>query len=318
VPVGTGISIHIDAYNGSDNLQSQTFVVDTWNAARAHGKKATCNFTPSMYSMILAPGNLYTDGTGALHMADNYYEHIYNNAGNFANDASWNMNNRTHFNFNELYCLMKGEALDISKAYSNKGSFEDAEITFSGKDWHVPSLADWTAMTTGDRPGATFTYPSGKGTASTTGWKFVKTVVINMSGAGTSSQYGTDALDPSAAGPSTNFQAGLLIFPDNVEITLTGSSSPDPDTKNKVDAANDALYLSQSIFDNLITQGCAFLPSVGRQASGSFGQVGIGGYYWSSTQGDGSNGYWFLFNDSHVEMGNSGKSIFRSVRLVSK
>lgn len=316
VPVGTGISIQIDAYNGSDNLQSQTLVVDTWNAARAHGKKATCIFTPSMASMILAPGNLYTDGSGNLLMADKYYEHIYKNEGNFANDASWNINDRTHFNFNELYCLMKDEALDRSKAYTNQGSFEDAEKTFSGENWRVPTQADWTAMTTGARPGATFTYSDGRVTASTTGWKFVKAVVYNMSSAGTSSQFGTDALDPNAAGPSTPSQAGLLIFPDNVEITLAGGSEPNPDTKNKVDAANDALYLSKYYFDDLIGQGCAFLPSVGRQASGSFGQVGIGGYYWSSTQSNGSNGYWFLFNDSQVEMGSSGKSIFRSVRLV--
>ena len=54
VPVEDDICIHIDAYNGSDKLQGQTFVVNDWDAARAKGKKATMNFTPSMNSMILA------------------------------------------------------------------------------------------------------------------------------------------------------------------------------------------------------------------------------------------------------------------------
>jgi hypothetical protein len=269
-----------------------------------------------MASMIIAPGNLYTDGSGDLLMADNYFEHIYYNSGNFANDDSWNIINRTHFNFNELYCLMKDEALDKSKAYTNQGSFEDAEKTLSGVNWRVPTQADWTAMTTGARPGATLnaTIISTSSSSSTSGWKAIKAVVSGMGTAGTSSEDGTTALAADATGPSTAYQAGLLIFPDNVVIDGTFVTLGD---KDEITGHNNATTLTKANLDELITAGCAFLPEVGRHNSGSFGFVGQLGTYWSSTQYDTDDGYYLHFQENSFQNDiHYSKQAFRSVRLV--
>lgn len=332
VPVGDDISIHIDAYNGSDILQFKNFVIQDWDAVRAHGKKATCAFIPSMASMILAPGNLYTDGTGALHMAANCYEHIYafSNNGDYANAATYSALNRTHFNFNETYLLMKTGALgDNHDAYTNADSYDSPALIRDdidgapAGDWRVPSQADWCSITTGEapgvaRPGATLnaTITSTSSSSSTSGWKAIKAVVSGMGTAGTSSEDGTTALAADATGPSTAYQAGLLIFPDNVVIDGTFVTLGD---KDEITGHNNATTLTKANLDELITAGCAFLPEVGRHNSGSFGFVGQLGTYWSSTQYDTDEGYYLHFQENSFQNDiHFSKQAFRSVRLVKK
>lgn len=313
VPVGNEINIHIDAYKGSDPLQCWTFVVNNWNAARAHGKKATCAFTPSMASMILAPGNLYTDGSGDLHMADNYYEYIYSDYGNFANDASWNINNRSHFNYNETYYLMKTGTVSQSDAFTNVGSYETPAVTsgFGTYYWRVPTHDNWVNMTTGSRPGTTLSNDGGS--SYTSGWKFIKILVSGMS------PYGLSSTDGTATSFNSDYLSGLLLFPDNVKITGTYFSILG--TQNQLYSTDfNTTTITMTNLDALIAAGCAFLPATGRCYLGNW-STGVGnlGTYWTCTESesDDTKGYYLQFDSGFDPSISFTKSdFFRPVRLV--
>ena len=328
IPVPTGtISAYMTAKVDDKVLNSVPDVLYNWAADRASGKKTDPHFGVSMYSMRLAPGNLYTEG-GTLKMAANYYEHIYKfgNNGDYANDVSYNPSNRTHFNYNETYLLMKeGSLAGPSPAYENRDSYESPAVTRNdisgapGGNWRVPSLADWTAMTTGARPGATLNATVGTNpSSSSAGWKFIKVLVTNMEGKGTSGWDGATvtALAADATAPSTDYQAGLLIFPDNVEIDGTFTVLG---TQNKTDAcAYATTQITKTDLDDLIDAGCAFLPSVGRWSSSSFGLVGTFGCYWSSTSYTTTDGF-MLYCFSDLVRPNTAypkSTTFRPVRLV--
>ena len=340
VPAGT-VTASVQAKAGDTVLETKASVINSWSAARAQGRKATAAFTPSMYSMVLAPGNLYTEG-GTLKMANKYYEHVYAFSSNddYTNDEEkYDANNRTHFNFNETYHLMKGNTLSYDKAYpeNNVGAYNLTKDNIPGgnsKTWRVPEEDDWITMTIGrsefspgiyhgnNRPGAKVR--NGESGEYTTGWKYIKVLVINMSGKGTtvSSDKGVtiSALAVDATAPSTNYQAGMLIFPDNVEITGSFTSLGEKNTKN---SAYNTTTLSKLSLDVLIEAGCAFLPALGRWYYNSFGGVGLNAGYFSCTEiaaaGTGAlNGHRFAFTNAVLEPHSSDNesAVFRSVRLV--
>ena len=326
VPVGT-VTAAVYAKAGTTTLTAKDDIISGWGANRAHGKKATCAFTPSMYSMILAPGNLYTDEYDHLNMAGNCYDHIYafSDNGDYANDAgTYSKLNRTHFNFNETYLLMKTGALsDNTEAYTNRDSYDSPAVTRyditggNDKTWRVPSQADWAAMTTGVRPGATLNATIGTNPpSSSAGWKFIKVVVSGMSGKGTSASNGTTALAADVTAPNTNYQAGLLLFPDNVEIDGTFGTLG---TQNEKTAAYNTTTITNTNLNDLITAGCAFLPAVGCWKPTSFELVGTTGLYWSSTQSSETIGYGLTFNKSGLSPSyklDTKSVFFGSVRLV--
>lgn len=326
IPVPTGtISAYMTAKVDDKVLNSVPDVLFNWAAARASGKKTDPHFGVSMYSMRLAPGNLYTED-GTLKMAANYYEHIYKfgNNNDYANDVLYDPSNRTHFNYNETYRLMETGALGgPGLAYDNVNSYESPAVTRSdingapGGNWRVPTQAEWEALTTGTRPGAKLnaTITSTSTSSSTSGWKFIKVLVSGMGTAGTSSADGTTALAADATGPSTDYQAGLLLFPDNVEIDGTFTTLGTQNVKGEA-ATYKSTTITKTNLNALIDAGCAFLPAAGRFAT-SFGLVGKNGGYWSCTQVDADNGYYLNFGAGNVNTAPNDKStVFRSVRLV--
>lgn len=313
-------SIVVTAKNGDNQIVTNN--VSAYAPARATGKKLTVALTPTIYSMTFTKGNLYTEG-GTLKIASNWYSNIYNDNSDTYVEATYSASNRSHFNFNETAAMMNNtpgsydDPLDAgtfgwATASTNVGSFENKYVIISYQSYRVPTQAEWAAVTTGSRPGATLnaTITSTSSSSSTSGWKAIKAVVSDMGTAGTSNSDGTDFE------ASSDYQAGLLIFPDNVVIDGTFVTLGD---KDEITGHNNATTLTKAKLNELITAGCAFLPEVGRHNSGSFGFVGQLGTYWSSTQYDTDEGYYLHFQENSFQNDiHYGKQAFRSVRLVKK
>lgn len=343
VPAGTYGDITITAYDatsGGNAVLKLTKALKVSGAAWEPTRKSSGKMTATLpvfsvadgKKVTFAPGNLYTDGEGNLHMGSTYYDHIYafSSNGDYANADTYKAINRTHFNYNETYYLMNKESLDKTKAYTDR----DAAYSLTrndigggnGQSWRVPTRADWCTLTTGDDPGSDRSgakVRNGSSDTYTDGWKFIKVLVSGMSGNGTtvSPDEGTtiSALASDATGPSTNYQAGLLLFPDNEEITgIFGSLG----TQNDINANSNFTTITKTNLDALIDAGCAFLPAVGRLDS-VFGYVGIEGYYWSCSRASAVAGCSLVFFDGNkgvrpkYEMPTPNKSkVFRSVRLI--
>ncbi|MBQ6954372.1 MAG: hypothetical protein IJP81_10770 [Bacteroidales bacterium] len=312
VPVGT-ITASVQAKAEGTALETKPSVIKGWNAARAHGKKATAKFTPSMYSMVLAPGNLYTDGDGNLKISSTSYDHIYafSSNGVYANDAeTYSAKNRTHFNFNETYFLMKGEALDNTKAFTDQDTYDLEKSDISGGDfktWRVPTMDEWiNLIESNNRSGSKVR--NGSGGEYESGWKYAYVSVSGMGTAGTSNIDGTYPMAINTLYPNTEYQAGLLLFPDNVEIT---GSFGDGLVKNKTNK------FTKSTLDELITAGCAFLPAVGRWYNDKFEHVGTRGFYWACTKDSNWKHLYFYLDSGDYFTRNGGPvNCIRSVRLV--
>ena len=308
---------HISARIGTSTSELVFKNISSWMPARAKGKKFTVNFTPSIYSMTFTKGNLYSDG-GTLKIASNWYSNIYTDNTSYE-EATYSASNRSHFNFNETAALMNSTGSTHSAApdpgtfiwttaTTNVGSFEDNYVFINYQSYRVPTQAEWEAVTTGtSRPGAYLS--SDGGSTYTDGWKFVKVLVSGMGSDGTSSSNGT------AYAANSDYQAGLLLFPDNVEITGTFAKLG---TQNARAAAYNTTNITKENLNVLITDGCAFLPAVGCWKDTSFELVGTTGAYWSCTKYNADKGYGLTFNNSGlVPSYKLDKSVFfSSVRLV--
>ena len=335
VPVGT-ITASVQAKAGDNVLETKTSVINSWSAARARGKKAEAAFTPSIYAMVLAPGNLYTE-SGTLKIASNYYDHVYSFSGNNSDytDAGYQAINRTHFNFNEAYHLMHGTlpgdltyTLASTDVAGDENVYSKSDIVGGdSKAWHIPSYADFNYLSgmealqttsTQLRPGAKVR--NGESGEYTTGWMFVKVLVSGMGTSGTTQWDGAtiSGLAADATAPSTDYQAGLLLFPDNVEITGTFGVLGD---KNANTSAFSTTTITKTNLDALIAAGCAFLPAAGRftDAYGGWGSVGTGGSIFNCYRINRMDWAYFLNydNSSFYFHDSSMKSFaFRHVRLV--
>lgn len=344
VPTVTGenkLSItSVVAQYGTTPTTIETVSADlsNWSASRAHGKKATAAFTPSMYSMVLAPGNMYTNNDGDFLMSPNYYEHTYNftNNGEYNAELTYSVRNRTHFNWNEMYYLMGGTtptyALARTAGYyktGEEGVYEyDIKKTIGAgvneKTWRTPTLEDWDNIVVNPttRPGASF--KNGDEDA-TTGWKFLKVFVTGMvidetTYGTTTSWYGSS--EGSSGVPSTEYQSGLLIFPDNVSIIGNFAQLALGQKNSSTAKYNDYVSkITKAKLDELISQGCSFLPSVGRWTGGSngFGGTGSRGDYWTSVQYNTGDAYNVNFRDEKLNYSENHWSKIgdcRSLRLV--
>lgn len=278
IPVPTGsISVtSVVAKLDDAVIASVNSVVSGWNAARAHGKKATAAFAPSMASMVLAPGNLYTS-SGTLAISPNCYDHIYlSEVASY--ESSYSASDRVLFNWNEIYFLMSSTGLttmpsssDATTAHS--GSYESlAKSDFGdGYSWRVPSSNDWAEIIHGplaaSRPGAKLTYTVGAAAAKTKEGAQMTRISL------------TDyTLEHTGA-------LGLLIFPDNIEITATFEGGKEASI-NTSGASADALTITKSNLDALISAGCAFLPTNGMFLTGgaSVSNATAAANYYSSTE----------------------------------
>ena len=129
-----------------------------------------------------------------------------------------------------------------------------------------------------------------------------------MGTAGTSNIDGTYPMAINTLYPNTEYQAGLLLFPDNVEIT---GSFGDGLVKNKTNK------FTKSTLDELITAGCAFLPAVGRWYNDKFEHVGTRGFYWACTKDSNWKHLYFYLDSGDYFTRNGGPvNCIRSVRLV--
>ena len=337
VPVGI-ITASVEAKAGDTTLETVPSVISSWSVTRAHGKKATAAFTPSMYSMVLAPGNMYTNKDGDFLMSPNYYEHTYNftNNGEYNVEQTYSVSNRTHFNWNEMYYLMGGTtptyALARTAGYYKEGEESvykyDIKKTIGAgvneKTWRTPTLEDWDNIVINPttRPGASF--KNGDEDA-TTGWKFLKVFVTGMVidetyYGTTTSWYGSS--EGVSGVPSTEYQSGLLIFPDNVSIIGNFAQLALGQKNSSAASYNDYVSkINKAELDELISQGCSFLPSVGRWTGGSngFGGTGSRGDYWTSVQYNTDDAYNVNFRDDKLNYSENHWSKIgdcRSLRLV--
>ena len=264
VPTGTLSVTSIVAKLDDATVATVNSVITGWTAARTRGKKAIAAFTPSMASMILAPGNLYTS-SGKLAISPNCYDHLFRSASApDHNPDTYSCADRTHFNWNELYFIMSSTGLttlptstDASTAHS--GSYETlAKSDFGdGYTWHVPSSAEWTEIIhgplTASRPGAKLTYILGSDAPVTLAGVQMTRIAI------------TDkALE-------TEGYQGVLLFPDNIEIKDAEFEDGNATNSiNKSGAWTDELTISEDNLNALIAQGCAFLPTSGMLLSTNY------------------------------------------------
>ena len=206
--------------------------------------------------------------------------------------------------------------------------FSKSDIVGGGsKAWHIPSYADFRYLSgmedqqttsTQIRPGAKVR--NGVSGEYTTGWMFAKVLVSGMGTSGTTKWDGTtiSGLAADATVPSTNYQAGLLLFPDNVEITGTFGVLGD---KNANTSAFSTTTITKTNLEALIAAGCAFLPAAGRYSTeyNNWDGVGTAGSIFNCYRVNSmSKSYILNFGNSefYFKDFNTKSWSFRHVRLV--
>ena len=120
-------------------------------------------------------------------------------------------------------------------------------------------------------------------------------------------------------GNATNYQAGLLLFPDDASITTAYTFPTAANTANVAYLASDGSgAMTYTQFTDLLSQGCAFLPASGRYSNASWSGAGYFGYRWSSAQSSASLAYLLSFNSGNLgPSGTDSKSTrYFPVRLV--
>lgn len=204
------------------------------------------------------------------------------------------------YNYEDTKYGIMEDPLDILKYYSLR--FEHSQYYFSWNDIinHIPKLftvngyqigpfkykapsggtnGEWRAIIGGDgeRVSATINGISGHGT------------FVNVTGLEASTYH-------------TNSVRGLLLLPDGAFI-----AAPSGTTITALDNKTNANSASVSALQSLTNQGCAFFPCAGyfdgTTEAGEWGNIAIGGYYWSdTTYGGGAYAYALSFTyDSSKE-----------------
>lgn len=283
VPAGNVSVTSVVAKADEDEIARLNAVVSGWNAVRATGKSVPSAFSPSMSGLVLAPGNLYTDG-GKLAISSSPFTHFYNadNPDDYKPE-SYSAANRTHFNWNELYFLMASTGLTSMPAASDAATAHDGSYEGLSKSdfgdgyaWRVPSSQNWADIILEERPGATLTYTVGGSTPVTqSGFRFMRAML-------------TENDDPLESGGKN----GILVFPDNAAITADFETLPTDcinGDKTSFNAAG-ASSLTRDKLESLVSQGCAFIPTAGMLLSSNytFANGAAAANYYSSTE-DGAN-----------------------------
>ena len=181
----------------------------------------------------------------------------------------------------------------------------------------MPTKDEWTTLTTGTRSGASVTHGGG----SASGVKYYK-VLVDLTGSAYVSKglstYTTNGGGGAGTFNATNYQAGLLLFPDDASITTTYTFPTAANTTNVAYLASDGSgAMTYTQFTDLLSQGCAFLPASGYYY-GSWYNAGSCGGYWSATERLASIGYTLYFHSSSVNPSNNDNKSGRyyPVRLV--
>ena len=328
IPQGTVNVISVAVYEGEELLMTvgsnESKVIANWPAARAHGKKAIVAYTPSIGSMFISPGKLYTDESGTLKIADNWYTHTYVLSGatddetghavdikvnsfGYDNSEAYSIFNRTHFNWNEMYHMFHNTAGFPSWSLASTDSESGSEArrypmskTIGGVDWRVPSCDD-AALWTYGRAGARLNENRGV--------RYIKLYVTDVYDETYNSiKYGATYYNAEkgttsgSAGnwmhPNFDYQAGVLFFPDNVEIEGGYFTTLSSNSINKLDAKYVSTSITKPQLDLLITKGCAFFPALGHWTPTI--NTDTGDYY--RMNGVGSYGIYWL-DSSYIDEG---------------
>lgn len=366
VPQGSISVTSVVAKNGDDVLTTVSSGLPTsWSAARRHGKKATVAFTPSIASVIFAPGKLYTDESGALKMASSWDDHMYIFSGAiedpllprrtadvtvsyFEDEAQYKMLDRTHFNWNETYYIMSGTAptsITWTMARTAVAPGGDGAYSYDlalpnnyfgdGHTWRLPNRTEIQSLT---RENSTKRGGSKVNGRTDLYYRFLHVLVTDMAAyTGTTYYYPpeseggerTSGSGGTTIRPRFTWQSGILLFPDNVAMTVDFDlQNYTPNNKREYSWNNK---ITKAQLDVLISKGCVFLPNLGHykdyQNNPStglpwrFNGVGSFGCYWTNTQGSAVNAWYFNVEAMASSTPNacessSNKLDHQSIRLV--
>ena len=113
---------------------------------------------------------------------------------------------------------------------------------------------------------------------------------------------------------------GLLIFPDNGQITVPGGASLTYlDNNSRSSTSIESNTVTKDALANLRSQGCLFLPAAGCYDStevGSWWDINYGGYYWSRTNYNKSEAYALAFTDKKDDGTPKGQFTISAINSV--
>ena len=261
---------------------------------------------PSFGGLQIASGNLYKTADGWA-IANSPLDGLET----FGSKYGASTTGSYYFNFLEM-----GALFEKSGFATSDGDIENLLDPLDG--WRMPTSAEWTTLTTGTRNGASVSHGGG----SASGVKYYK-VLIDLTGSAYASKgqstYTTNGGGGAGTFAASNYQAGLLLFPDDASISTTYTF---PTAANTTGAAylasNGTGAITYAQFTDLLDQGCAFLPASGRCSNASWSGAGYFGYRWSSAQSSASLAYLLSFNSGNLgPSSNDSKSTrYFPVRLV--
>ena len=262
---------------------------------------------PVMFGGLqIASGNLYKTADGWA-MADSPLDGL----DTFASKYGASTTGSYYFNFLEMGALFEKAGFATSD-----GNIENLLDPLDG--WRLPTKDEWTTLTTGTRSGASVTHGGG----SASGVKYYK-VLVDLTGSAYAgkgqSSYSTNGGAGASTYNATNYQAGLLLFPDDASITTTYTFPTAANTTNVAYlVSNGSGAMTYTQLTDLLSQGCALLPAAGYYSNGSWWRPGYGTIWWSSTQSGTNMAYNLSFDYSDLYPANfTNKSpCYSPVRLV--
>lgn len=353
LPTGTYHNVTVTALDKNNAVvKTETISIrannQNWEPDRLSSRKREYSFK-TIGGLYIAPGNLYTDAEGNICMADNPCEHFVYWSNNFtaatydATAGKW-PRNRTHFSWLEMYRWMMKDEIPTSVTYTTfdedvaKGAPFTGSKVFEGHSWHVPTTADWFDISGYTSNGSSKLIRAGSTVIGTETYEnvcFVKVIVSDFKDGdnllGYSSSDGETVYDYGTynGAPYSEYQAGLLLFPDGATLSVEGVSLSDYNKHGTTGNLSDSPYktnpLTMDSLRSFLAGGCAFLPVANRWNSdvpeAQFTTVGVDGHYQSSTYATtiGNALFFSISYNNLVNVTGSGGSFgvnFRSVRLV--
>lgn len=267
VPTGEYDKVTVTAYDKSDvPLLSMTRKIKfdgTWSANRAKARKVVTSL-PAFSSgggkkIVVAPGNLYTDGEGNFHISDHPLTHLQ-----FSGAAltAGTVVSRGAFSFNEMALYMtdqtiNSETVAVRQDYSFDTYTKTLSIDGGGSfNWRLPSSSEM---------GQVIVQRTAFG-ATVNGTSNVTCVRLLLRDPTPSyRRYGNNV----GTGPGNYTCPGYLVFPDYASITY-------PSITSIPGQFSDNIITDEAEFDMLLEMGCLFFPASGyfNSDTGAFTLVG--------------------------------------------
>ena len=299
------ITITADSYTKS--LTGKTYAAGQfYNITNRMTKLAPFTIDGSGTKVIFAPGNLRAtwDGTSwSWAFAANQWDYIGNNPGNtsIVGHGTVSVSNVTVDLFGwvgkssyRVDVVQYGISNSISTGYGNIYGDEGGEKLKS--DWGKTIGSGWRTLTRLEWGYVFNTRTSGSTVNGTPNARYTL-ATINTDGTGVN---------------------GLILFPDG--ITVASDEATSWGIINGFKGGNtwdDATKCTSAQWTALAAKGCVFLPAAGYRYGVEVNDVGIYGFYWSSTSGDESHAIdvWFYEEELYSDYGDM-RFYGCSVRLV--